>query len=138
MPVNLALRLSSRFLLGIFLVTLLTACREKLPYSVAGVDLPDLADEPATVARPQTQREGIAEAITFHPSSPGVYEKYIEWLTKKGWTRVSETQEVTLVRSIMAKDGTRLTIVFTPRGGLNISGLGPANPSADAAAKTDN
>lgn len=119
-----------RVLLCVSVLTILGGCREKLPYSVGGTPLPDLADNPARVAQAQPGPEGPTDTITFEGAKPALYDKYVDWLTKKGWSRLSETQQVTFIQSIMVKDNRRLTLTYSPSSGLSISGAQPGSSTS--------
>ena len=71
--------------------------------------------------------EGLTDTITFEGAKPALYDKYVNWLTKKGWSRLSETQQVTSLQTIMVKDDRRLTLTYRPSVGLTISGAQPGS-----------
>ncbi len=110
------------FLLCLSALLILAACREKTPYTVAGVALPDLADAPGTVVSAPPTPQGITDTLRFKPASLSLYEEYIEWLTRNGWSRLAENQDVTMVSSAMTKDSTQLIVSFSGAEGLTISG----------------
>ncbi len=110
------------FLLCAAALFMLAACREKTPYTVAGVALPDLADAPGTFASAPPTSQGITDTLTFKPASLALYEEYVAWLTKNGWSRLAENQDVTMVSSAMVKDSTQLDVTYSGSSGLTITG----------------
>ncbi len=126
----------SLMLIAVAACTLFTSgCSEKLPYTVADTALPNLTDTSAKTSPSTVSSQEKAETIVFRPAKLEHFEEYVQWLKNNGWSMMSETQEVTFLRTIMTKDTSRITLDFTPSGGLSITGSKPLDGATSAPAK---
>lgn len=123
MPIPTIASRCTAALLALAIALAVAGCREKMVYNIAGADLPELSDQPGKLSTPLNVPGGKQEAITFSSATPSVLEKYVMWLEKQGWSKLSETQEVTRVVVLLQKGSQQLTLTYTSTGGLVITGI---------------
>lgn len=105
----------------------ISGCTPKMEFTVAGQPLPDLAGTPSRLIAPTQSPAGHDDGVMFPQAKLPQMDKYVDYLSRNGWTKQSENADVVMTRIVFTKrpaadQSARLLLEFSGASGLTISG----------------